>query len=405
MCRILRSTLALLLLLASSAFAETTVRVSQAGWAEVRWDASVATPNVTIAKYLVGIRTASTPEVIADAGLSLTYRIDGLQGGVAYTVRVFAESTALVRSASSNEVTFTLETTVPDTTLPSAPTGLQGSGASLVQINLSWVAATDNVAVTGYGIFRNTLKIADVTTTTTFSDTNLLPATTYGYTVQARDAAGNLSPMTATVFVATLGDTTAPSQPTLLQAVPTMTTVQLSWDESIDNVGVAGYRILRNGSQIAVTSAVTYLDTALTAGTNYTYSVAAFDVVGNTSPATPITAQTLPSTPSPCMANGKPYTIGIAIANWTKRVTISSATGPRGRVDFSLQNSFPVVLVQVKFGTQVIGEIPASDLRDVLAMGFSTPRVPGVYSLFITAKDAGGCVTTTTIARTVTVVP
>ena len=59
-------------------------------------------------------------------------------------------------------------------------------------------ASTDNVGVTGYRVERcpgagctNFAQIA-TPTTTSFSDTGRLPATTYRYRVRAADAAGNL---------------------------------------------------------------------------------------------------------------------------------------------------------------------------------------------------------------------
>ncbi|MDP8217320.1 MAG: discoidin domain-containing protein [Candidatus Theseobacter exili] len=50
-----------------------------------------------------------------------------------------------------------------------------------------------------------------------------------------------------------------------------------------DNVGVSGYRIFRNGSQIAVTGETTYSDTQFSLDSQYTYSVIAYDASGNIS--------------------------------------------------------------------------------------------------------------------------
>ncbi|MEK7382177.1 MAG: fibronectin type III domain-containing protein, partial [Elusimicrobiota bacterium] len=51
-------------------------------------------------------------------------------------------------------LTLTLAHASSDTTAPSVPTGLSASAVSASQINLSWNAATDNVGVTGYRIYR-----------------------------------------------------------------------------------------------------------------------------------------------------------------------------------------------------------------------------------------------------------
>ena len=77
-------------------------------------------------------------------------------------------------------------------------------------------------------------------------------------------------------------DTTPPSTPTGLGGSSTSTsTVQISWQASSDNVGVAGYQVLRDGSVIANPSGTSYNDTALQANTTYSYRVKAFDSAGN----------------------------------------------------------------------------------------------------------------------------
>jgi chitodextrinase len=79
-------------------------------------------------------------------------------------------------------------------------------------------------------------------------------------------------------------DTTAPSIPTGLTAMAISSSqINLSWTASTDNVGVTGYKIYRNGSQVATTAGTSYQDTGLTASTSYTYAVAAYDAAGNTS--------------------------------------------------------------------------------------------------------------------------
>ncbi len=94
-------------------------------------------------------------------------------------------------------------TGVPDGTAPSVPAGLTATAISVSQINLSWTASTDNVAVTGYRVFRDSVQIA-TSTLTTYSDTGLTHSTTYSYTVAAFDAAGNVSAQSASSSATTL---------------------------------------------------------------------------------------------------------------------------------------------------------------------------------------------------------
>ena len=76
-------------------------------------------------------------------------------------------------------------------------------------MNLSWGAASDNVGVTSYNIYRgaNGATPALLTTTTsnatTFVDTTVTASTSYTYQVSAQDAAGNVGPLSGTASVTT----------------------------------------------------------------------------------------------------------------------------------------------------------------------------------------------------------
>ncbi|NRS87988.1 Zn-dependent metalloprotease [Flavobacterium sp. 7E] len=87
-----------------------------------------------------------------------------------------------------------------DTTAPTAPTSLAASGTTATTTTLSWNAATDNVAVTGYDVYQGSTLKATVTTTT-YSVTGLTTGTAYIYTVKAKDLAGNVSAASNAVTV------------------------------------------------------------------------------------------------------------------------------------------------------------------------------------------------------------
>lgn len=82
-----------------------------------------------------------------------------------------------------------------DTTAPSIPTGLTAAAASSssTQINLTWTASTDNVAVKGYKVYRAGTYLNTITSGVTTSDSGLTAATNYCYTVSSIDAANNES--------------------------------------------------------------------------------------------------------------------------------------------------------------------------------------------------------------------
>lgn len=79
-----------------------------------------------------------------------------------------------------------------DTSAPSAPSMLLARGTSASTVALSWSAASDNVAVTRYRVYRDGAQAGE-TSGTSYTDTGLSATTTYRYTVTALDAAGNES--------------------------------------------------------------------------------------------------------------------------------------------------------------------------------------------------------------------
>jgi chitodextrinase len=103
-----------------------------------------------------------------------------------------------------------------DTAAPTTPLGVVANAASQSQINVNWLASTDNVGVTGYRVYRDGV-LRTTTTGITFTDTGLTASTTYAYTVRAYDAAGNVSTDSAVASATT----PAPPVPTVaISAAP-----------------------------------------------------------------------------------------------------------------------------------------------------------------------------------------
>src|SRR6266853_966544 len=186
-----------------------------------------------------------------------------------------------------------------DHTPPTAPTGLTATVISAYQINLSWNASTDNVGVVNYLVERcqgagcSFVQIGP-SSSTSYSDTTVAPATTYAYRVRAQDAAGNLSSYSNVVSVSTPN---VPSAPTGLTArAVSSSQIDLSWTASTGGVVATGYYVERcataywyclyptNFQRIATVTGTTFSDTGLPAATGFLYHVRAFDSGGNLSP-------------------------------------------------------------------------------------------------------------------------
>ena len=98
-------------------------------------------------------------------------------------------------------------TPAPDTTAPSAPTGLKAAPGS-TQVSLSWTRATDNVGVARYQVWRSkssTTGYSQVGSTTglRFTSGSLARRTTYYFKVRAVDAAGNVGAFSTRVSART----------------------------------------------------------------------------------------------------------------------------------------------------------------------------------------------------------
>ncbi len=92
-----------------------------------------------------------------------------------------------------------------NTTPPSVPTGLTDPSDSASKVGLSWNASTDSTGtLAGYTVYRNGTSIGTTNaSTTTFTDSTVQPSTTYSYTVDAFDTAGNHSAQSTALQVTT----------------------------------------------------------------------------------------------------------------------------------------------------------------------------------------------------------
>ena len=162
-------------------------------------------------------------------------------------------------------------------------------------------------------------KLLDFTPgTSTYSDAALAAGSSFTDSVaNVTISTVSVSPAGASVsiqFNAPPADTTAPSAPGSLNATATSSiSVSLAWTTATDNVGVTGYRILRNGAQIGTTTTgLTYTDAGRTPNTAYAYEVRAVDAAGNVGPGATASVTTPPNTDlsAPSPAPVLSFTIG-----------------------------------------------------------------------------------------------
>jgi chitodextrinase len=186
-----------------------------------------------------------------------------------------------------------------DTTPPSVPS-LSNPVVSGRDVALTCTISTDNSDDVTYEFYRDGEPIGS-TRSTSYTDVGLTPGETYSYAVSAYDQAGNYSAKSSikTATIAAAADTIAPSVPVLDNPTVDGTTVELSWSASTDNVGVTGYKVYRSTTLIATVTGLTFADNGRTAGSTYSYKVAASDAAGNTSAQSAAKSITIPMTPPP----------------------------------------------------------------------------------------------------------
>ena len=145
--------------------------------------------------------------LVTDAGLSVTH------------AAVISDSqTAMASDHEPVLATLAIDTTALTLTAgldvepPTAPTNLNTTNVSSTTITLNWTAASDNVGVTAYRIYRDGLLLF-TSSALLFSDSGLQPSSSYLYAVTALDARANESIATQ-ILVTTLAESVVVSPDT-----------------------------------------------------------------------------------------------------------------------------------------------------------------------------------------------
>jgi hypothetical protein len=187
-----------------------------------------------------------------------------------------------------------------DTRPPTAPAGLAAAPTAPGVVSLQWTAATDDVRVAGYNVYRSTISgfvpaaqsLVGSSTSTAYTDAGLA-AGTYYYVVRATDAAGNIGPASNEAAAAAAADTTAPTISVTAPAsgATVAATVDLSANAA-DDVGVASVRFLVDGVQVGdVDTSAPYSiawSSRAVANGSHTLTAVARDASGNETASGPV---------------------------------------------------------------------------------------------------------------------
>ena len=281
----------------------------------------------------------------------------------------------------------------PITALDSIPPGAPGTlhaTASINSVALDWGAATDNIGVARYDVYRSTTpgftpsaanRIAQPTGLT-YNDPGLA-AGTYYYRVAAEDAVGNIGAPTNEATGTVTGDITPPTAPSSLVATGSLGSAGLGWAAATDNVGVVKYDVYRSttsgftpstANRIAQPSGLAYTDTGLAAGTYY-YRVAAEDAAGNVGPPTAEASAVVTSDTTPPTVSVTAPAAGTTVSG---TVTITANAADNGTV----------ASVQFKVDGNNLGQPDTSAPYSI--SWDTTPLTNGTHTITAVAVDGAG---------------
>jgi hypothetical protein len=229
---------------------------------------------------------------------SYSWNTSGVSLG-AHTIQAKAYD-SFNNAATSASTSVTLADQTAPTTSITSPSG--GTAVkSTVTVNAN---ATDNTGGTGISKVElyvdGVLNATDTASPYSFSwNSTTATNAAHSLTVKAYDGASPANVATSAAVSVTV-DNSAPTAPgSLRMTANTLTSISLAWNASTDNVGVASYKLSRNGTLIATlpSGTLVYNDSGLTNTTTYSYSLVATDAVGNTSTASTLTVATVTAKP------------------------------------------------------------------------------------------------------------
>jgi chitodextrinase len=189
-----------------------------------------------------------------------------------------------------------------DRTPPSTPTNVRVTGATEDSLTVTWTRSTDNSGrIQSYIVYPdywNGSGVYHPGSSTTKVLTGLVPNFTVSVRVQAIDAAGNRSAMSAPGTGTTERDVIPPTTPGNLRVTGTTpSSVSLAWDRSSDRWWPLSYEVLMDGE---VVGGRTFGDENirlrhLAPGSTHTFVVRARDTSGNLSQNSNAVTVTLPA--------------------------------------------------------------------------------------------------------------
>jgi titin len=254
------------------------------------WNAPRHTGFNDIIGYKVFFGTSSPDEQFGEELSLLAHGVNvtGLLAGTSYRFGVKA-----VNEAGDSNLSNILEATAFN--VPDAPTGLTAVSNN-AQVVLNWTAPSFNggSVIDHYLVYQGSVALSNHYSSWNATISDLINGQTYVFTVAAHNLAGYGDQST---FVMTV-PMTVPSEPMSVAATPGIDRITISWSSpaSVGGSGLLGYHVYRTGAgEQALLASFSesvhgYVDGNVTSGNTYTYTVVAFNAVGNGPASTQVSA-------------------------------------------------------------------------------------------------------------------
>ena len=343
----------------------------------LKWIEHASNSNIT---YKVYFGTSTTPSYYQQTDKT-QMTISGLNYSTTYYWRV-----AAVNKAGKVATSDTWHFTTMAIPLPSTPT-LSVTSVSTDSVSLQWTKSTNATSITLYSATSNRFS-AVVTlygSATSYTVTNLEPASVYEFFVVASNASGKATSNTVTATTQSIPTPPKPPLPsTPILSVTSVSTdsVSLAWSESKNASAIDVYSATSNEfSQIASLSsdATSYVANGLTPSTRYKFFVVATNPSGRATSNTVVatTQNLLPSTPTLSIESVSTNTIAL---KWTYSQNATAITIYRA--------------TSINFSSLVTLSGTAT-AYDVKGLKSST-----TYKFFVVASNEYGCATSNTVIAT-----
>ena len=265
------------------------------------------TVNGNTAPYASGVTLSNFKDLNATNGTMYYYRVMAMNGNVAGTPS--AQVSAMPQAA-------------PPPPPPAIPTGLAATAGN-AQVSLQWNTVT---GATGYSLFRSTSSSLQGDqiwsgAANTFLNTGLINGTMYFYRVAATSGNGSSTPSApVNAMPVAPPPPPVPAIPTGLAATPGNAQVSLLWNTVSGATGYTLFRSTVQGTQGAAVvtnqAATSFVNTGLTNGTTYFYSVTAVNGNGSSLASAQVSAKPAapPAPPAPTGLTATPGNAEVTLA-------------------------------------------------------------------------------------------